>query len=129
MPTTNAGIFRDTLANVVGLITAAGYTPVTDPRNARPKTVFVELPTWSNFNPIIADVTIRLRVLGAPPGNQDVSDYLLTAAAELLDVGLSIVSGEPSVAVIGTQELPAYDLVVRVQSRYIAPPPPPPPAP
>lgn len=129
MSTTAAGIFRDSIAAVTQLVTAAGYVPVTDPRNVRPKCVFIELPTWSNFNAGIADVTIRLRILGAPPGNQDVADYLLTAASELLDSGLAVTSGEPSVAVVGTQELPAYDLTIRLQSRYIAPPPPPPPAP
>jgi hypothetical protein len=123
MPTTSAGIFRDSINNVAAVITALGLVPVTDPRNARPLTVFLELPTWDTFSRHVADVTMRLRVLGAPPGNQDVADYLLKTAWTLMNSTLAVVSGAPSVAIIGTQELPCYDLTIRLASTYDAPPP------
>jgi hypothetical protein len=124
MATTSAGIFRDSITAVGAIITALGLTPVTDPRNARPMTVFLELPTWDTFSRHVADVTMRLRILGAPPGNLDVANYLLTTAWTIMNSTLAVVSGAPSVAIIGTQELPAYDLVVRLASTYEAPPPP-----
>jgi len=121
MATTAAGIFRDSVAAVSTVITGLGLVPVTDPRNARPLTVFLELPTWDTFTSRIADVTMRLRVLGAPPGNQDVANYLLTTAWTIMNSSLAVVAGAPSVAIIGTQELPAYDLTIRLASTYEAP--------
>ena len=123
MATTAAGIFRDSIAAVAQVLTGLGLVPVTDPRNARPMTVFIELPTWDTFSRHVADVTIRLRILGAPPGNLDVANYLLTPAWTIMDSSLAVVSGQPSTAIIGTQELPAYDLVIRLASTYEAPPP------
>lgn len=123
MPTTASGIFRDSIAVVTSVITGLGLVPVTDPRNARPMTVFVELPTWDTFSRHVADVTMRLRILAPPPGNQDAANYLLTTAWTLMNSTLAVVSGQPSVALIGSQELPCYDLTIRLASTYDAPPP------
>jgi hypothetical protein len=123
MATTVNGIFRDSITAVSTIITGLGLVPVTDARNARPLTVFLELPTWDVFSRHVADVTMRLRVLGAPPGNQDVADYLLKTAWTIMNSTLAVVSGAPSVAIIGTQELPCYDLTIRLASTYDAPPP------
>jgi hypothetical protein len=123
MATTANGIFRDSIGVVSGIITALGLVPVTDPRNARPLTVFLELPTWDTYARHVADVTMRLRILGAPPGNQDVANYLLTTAWTIMNSSLAVVSGAPSIAQVGTQELPTYDLVIRLASTYEAPPP------
>lgn len=124
MATTSAGIFRDSIAAVSTVLTGLGLVPVTDPRNARPLTVFLELPTWNTFAKHVADVTMRLRILGAPPGNQDVANYLLTTAWTIMNSSLAVVSGNPSTAIVGSQEMPAYDLVIRLASTYEAPPPP-----
>jgi len=123
MATTAAGIFRDSITAVSTVLTGLGLVPVTDPRNARPLTVFLELPTWDTFTSRIADVTMRLRVLGAPPGNQDVANYLLTTSWTIMNSSLAVVAGAPSVAIIGTQELPCYDLTIRLASTYEAPTP------
>ena len=123
MATTAAGIFRDSISAVSSVLTGLGLVPVTDPRNARPLTVFLELPTWDTFTRHVADVTMRLRVLGAPPGNQDVADYLLTTSWTIMNSTLAVVAGAPSVAIIGTQELPCYDLTIRLASTYEAPTP------
>jgi hypothetical protein len=72
-----SGIFTDTIDTVSASLTALGLKPVTDSRNARPLTVFVELPTFTCFNNQIADITVDLRVLGAPPGNSDATTYIL----------------------------------------------------
>lgn len=121
MATSANGIFRDSISAVSTVITGLGLVPVTDPRNARPLTVFLELPTWDSFTRHVADVTMRLRILGAPPGNQDVADYLLKKAWTIMNSSLAVVSGAPSVAIIGTQELPCYDLTIRLASTYEAP--------
>ena len=123
MATTSAGIFRDSITAVSQVLTNLSLVPVTDPRNARPMTVFIELPTWDMYAKHVADVTMRLRVLGAPPGNLDVANYLLTTAWTIINSSLAVVSGAPSVAIIGTQELPCYDLTIRLASTYEAPTP------
>jgi hypothetical protein len=113
-----SGIFNEAIAAIVSRITALNLVPVTDPRNARPMTVFIELPTFTSFTYNVGDLTFTLRVLAAPPGNQDASDYLLTTIDTLMaDQGLAVTAGQPSLAVIGNQEIPAYDLTVRIGSR------------
>ena len=114
-----AGIFTDTIDAVSASLTALGLKPVTDSRNARPLTVFVELPTFTCFNNQIADITVDLRVLGAPPGNQDASDYILGVVDTIMNSPLAVISGNPSIAQIGSQELPAYDLTIRIASKRI----------
>jgi hypothetical protein len=112
------GIFAEARDAIAARITALNLKPVTDPRNARPLTVFIELPTFDSFTSNVGDLTFTARVLGAPPGNLDTADYLLTTIDTLMaDAGLAIVAGTPSVAVIGSQELPAYDLTIRIASR------------
>lgn len=120
MPTTANGIFRDSITVVSGIITGLNLVPVTDPRNARPLTVFIELPTFDMFAKHVGDVTMRLRILGAPPGNQDSADYLLKTAWTVINSSLAVTSGQPSVALIGSQELPCYDLTIRLASIYEA---------
>ena len=114
-----AGIFTDTVDTVSASLTALGLKPVTDPRNARPLTVFVELPTFTCFNNQIADITVDLRILGAPPGNQDASDYILGVVDTIMNSPIAVLSGNPSLAQIGSQELPAYDLTIRIASKRI----------
>ena len=109
-----AGIFTETIDAVSATITALGLVPVIDPRNARPLTVFIELPTFSAFNNQTADITIDLRVLGAPPGNQDTTNYILGVVDTLMNSSLAVISGRPTIASIGSAELPAYDLTIRI---------------
>ncbi len=112
------GIFSEARDAIVTRVSALGLKPVTDPRNARPLTVFIELPTFDSFTYNVGDITFTLRVLAAPPGNLDSADYLLTTIDTLMaDQGLAVVSGQPTLAVIGGQELPAYDLTVRIAAR------------
>ena len=114
-----AGLFTDSIDALSASLSALGLVPVTDPRNARPLTVFIELPTFTCFNNQIADITIDLRVLGAPPGNQDATDYILGVVDTIMNSSLAVVSGSPSVATIGSAELPAYDLTIRIASQRI----------
>jgi hypothetical protein len=100
------GLFAAAYSAVTSALTAGGLVVVTDPRNARPLSVFVELPTAQAFNSNILDVTIVCRILSAPPGNQDAA---LTS--------LAVTDCRPSVALIGDQQIPAYDLTVRVAAR------------
>ena len=113
-----AGILTNTINTVSASLTALGLAPVTDPRNARPLTVFIELPSFESFgaNPTskVSDVTIVIRVLGAPPGNQDSTDYILGVVDEILGSEIAVINGQPSIATVGSQDLPCYDLTVKL---------------
>jgi hypothetical protein len=113
------GIFRYSINDVVAVLEAIPVTAVTDPRNARPGTVFVELPTFTVFTQHIADVTMTLRVLGAPPGNTDAANWILQIVDLIMDSDLAVIDGRPTMASIGQQDLPAYDLTIRLASRRI----------
>jgi hypothetical protein len=95
-----------------------GYEVVTDPRNVRPMTYFIELPTVEAFTYNVGDITLRIRVCAPPPGNQDASDWLLTRADQIMNSSIAVVDLRPGVLIIGGgQELPTYDLTVRVSVR------------
>lgn len=112
------GIFAEARDAIATRINNLGLKAVTDPRNARPLTVFIDLPTFTSFTYNVGDLTFILHVLGAPPGNQDTADWLLTTIDTLMaDQGLAIVAGQPTMTTIGSQELPSYDLTVRIASR------------
>jgi hypothetical protein len=98
----------------VASLTALGLKVVTDVRNARPITVLIEPPTFTCFNSNIADIEIGIKILAAPPGNQDAADYLITTADTIMNSSISLIRGIPGVMLIGGQEVPTYDLTVRV---------------
>ena len=113
-----SGIFTDAISTISASLTALGLKPVTDPRNARPLTVFIELPAFQSYgaNPTskVSDVTITLRVLGAPPSNHDTTDYILGVVDTILGSNIAVTSGQPSIATVGSQDLPCYDLTVKL---------------
>jgi len=98
----------------VASLTALGLKVVTDVRNARPITVLIEPPTFTCFNSNIADIEIGIKILAAPPGNQDAADYLITTADTIMNSSISLIRGIPGVMLVGGQEVPTYDLTVRV---------------
>lgn len=114
---TATGVLAEAYNNVVTRLTDAGINVVTDPRNARPMTAFVELPTAQAFNTNIVDVTILIRLLAAPPGNKDSSDWLLSQCDVVHQNLGGITTITPSTALIGEQTIPAYDLTVRISTR------------
>lgn len=112
MPAT--GIFADSVTKIKDTITALGLVAVTDPRNARPMTCLIEMPTYTQFTNQVADVSVVVHVLATPPGNQDSGDWLMSTLDILMDSELAITGGSPTLVVIGSQELPAYDITIRI---------------
>ena len=112
-----SGIFIEAQTAIVNAITGLGFVPVTDPRNVRPLTVLINPPTFDSFTYNVGDLTFTISVVAAPPANQDAVDYLLTSVDSLMNSTLPITSGRPSSVSIGGQDLPAYDLTVRISSR------------
>jgi len=113
------GIFYDAVTQIKDTITALGLVAVTDPRNARPLTCLIEMPTYTQFTNQVADISVVVHVLAGPPSNQDSGDYLMTTLDILMDSELAITGGSPTLVVIGSQELPAYDITIRIGARRI----------
>lgn len=111
------GIFAEAQATIVASLEALGLVVVTDIRNARPMTVLVDPPTFEAFNRNIGDITFHLKILAAPPANADAVDYLVTTADTIMDSEISVLRGTPGVLIAGEQNIPTYDLVVRVATQ------------
>lgn len=112
-----SGVFIESTTALVNALSALGLVPVQDPRNARPLTVFVEPPSFDAFNFNVADLTYTIRVMAAPPGNQDATDYILTTVDTIMNSPIAVTSGRPTMVSIGNQDIPAYDLTVRMSVR------------
>lgn len=112
-----SGIFATAVATVEASLTDLGFKAVSDPRNARPLTVMIELPTFDAFTYNVGDIRLTIRVLGAPSGNSDTGNYLLTTVDAIMDSPIAVLDGRPSIANYGGQDLPCYDLTVAVAVR------------
>ena len=112
-----SGILVDAINAVKTALTGLGLVPITDPRNARPLSVLIELPTVSAFTYNVGDIELRLRVLAPPPGNQDAGDYLMTIADQIMNSAIAVTDLRPGLATVGGQDLPTYDLTVAVAVR------------
>jgi len=112
-----SGIFIEAVNTVKASLTALGLKPVTDPRNARPLTCMIELPTFDAFTYNVGDIRLTVRVLAAPSGNQDTGDYLMTTVDAVMNSPIAVIDGRPSIANYGGQDIPCYDLTVAVAVR------------
>jgi len=112
-----SGILVEAVNAVKTQLTALSLVPITDPRNARPMSVLIELPTVTAFTYNVGNIEIRLRVLAPPPGNQDAGDYLMTIADQIMNSPIAVTDLRPGLVSIGGQDLPSYDLTVAVAVR------------
>jgi hypothetical protein len=110
-------IFATAVSEVKTQLIALGLKPVTDPRNARPLSVMIELPTFDAFTYNVGDIRLTVRVLAPPPGNQDAGDYLLKVTDQIMNSPIAVTDGRPGFATYGGQDLPCYDLTVAVAVR------------
>lgn len=110
-------ILSAAIDETVSVLTDLGLKAVTDPRNIRPNTVFVDLPTATNLTFNVADIRLTLRVCAPPPGNADAANYLMTVADRIMNSQIAVIDMRPGLASIGGQDLPTYDLTVAVAVR------------
>jgi hypothetical protein len=108
------GILAEARSAIVAQLTTLGLAAVTDPRNIRPRSVLVEAPTFTSFTYNVGDLRFTLRIVAAPPGNQDAEDYLITTADRIMNSPIAVTDGRPTLTDIGGQTLPSYDLTVAV---------------
>ena len=112
-----SGILVDAVNAVKTQLTALSLVPITDPRNARPMSVLIELPSVTAFTYNVGDIRLTLRVLAPPPGNQDSGDYLMSIANQIMDSTIAVTDLRPGLVSVGGQDLPSYDLTVAVAVR------------
>jgi len=112
-----SGVLSDAVNAVTTVLSNLGIPWTTDPRNARPLSVIVELPTSENFTFNVANIAINVQILAPPPANQDAATYLLTTADAIMNSAIAVTAMRPSSRVISGQEMPAYDLTVAVAVR------------
>ncbi len=110
----SSGILYDAVNACKTALTALGLVPITDPRNARPLSVLIELPIVTAFTYNVGDIELRLRVLAPPPGNQDAGDYLMQIADQIMNSPIAVTDLRPGLASVGGQDLPTYDLSVAI---------------
>jgi hypothetical protein len=108
------GILAEARSAIVAQLTTLGLAAVTDPRNIRPRSVLVEAPSFTSFTYNVGDIRFTLRIVAAPPGNQDAEDYLITTADAIMNSPIAVTDGRPTLTDIGGQTLPSYDLTVAV---------------
>lgn len=108
----NTGTLHACISDVLAELASLGIPATNDPRNARPLAVLVQLPKFTNFTYNVLDVQIPLQVLGAPPGNKDVGDWIMTTVDNIVDSALAITQGTPTTVELGGQSCPAYELTV-----------------
>ena len=110
----SSGILYEAVNTVKTSLTALGLVPVTDPRNVRPLSVLIQLPSSTNFNYNVGDIDIRIQVCAPPPGNQDAGDYLMQIADQIMNSSMAVTDMRPGMLTIGGQDLPTYDLTVAI---------------
>jgi hypothetical protein len=113
----SSGILYEAVTACKTALTALGLVPITDPRNARPLSVLIELPTVTAFTYNVGNIDLRLRVLAPPPGNQDAGDYLMQIADQIMNSPIAVTDLRPGLVTVGGQDLPSYDLTVAVAVR------------
>jgi hypothetical protein len=113
----SSGILYEAVTACKTALTTLGLVPITDPRNARPLSVLIELPTVDSFTYNVGNITLRLRVLAPPPGNQDAGDYLMKIADQIMNSPIAVTDLRPGLVSVGGQDLPSYDLTVAVAVR------------
>jgi hypothetical protein len=114
---TASGILYEAVNATKTKLAALGLQVVTDPRNIRPLSVFIELPTVTAFTYNVGDIRLTVRVCAPPPGNQDSGDYLMTVANTIMDSTIAVTDLRPGFVSTGGQDLPTYDLTVAVAVR------------
>ena len=65
-----SGILYEAVNACKTALTGLGLVPITDPRNVRPLSVLIELPTVSAFTYNVGDIELRLRIMAPPQGTR-----------------------------------------------------------
>ena len=111
------GILSEARSAIAATLSALGLAVVLDPRNIRPRSVLIEAPTFTSFTYNVGDIRVRARILAAPPGNQDATDWLISQVDTIMASDIAVTSGSPGYATYGGQEIPTYDLTIAVAVR------------
>jgi len=93
-----------------------GLTVTNDPRNLNPPTCLISAPSFEAFNNRIVKLVFNVQVMTLGAGNLDAERSLLSMCAKLLAKNVAVTSGRPTSLDIGGTSLPAYELIIAVES-------------
>lgn len=105
---------QDAITKCEAALTAVSVPWANDPGTIRPNTVMIELPEFVTYAKAVADVRVKLRVCGSPPGNKATNKWILDTVETILASTIIVESGAPATADYGNQTLPTYDLTARI---------------
>ena len=110
-----SGTFTDIYDLIVTTLADAGLPVLDDSRAVRPPCIIVEPPTAVQV-PNASTVTLEYPVIicAPPPGNRDSAIYLMNMADRVIDLLEGSFEARPTVYNAGTQELPAYQVTIRL---------------
>lgn len=113
-----AGLFTDAYGIVVSALEDAGLPVIDDVRNMRPPSVIVDPPTFEVLNTGLVHFDFPVSVVMPPPGNRDALIAGLTLVDTITEIPeLLVLSGTSGVYATGGQELPSYQLGIRITVR------------
>lgn len=97
------------------LETVTGLRVVNDPRNINPPCAFINAPTITPYNSNIAEMDVPVQIVGTGPSDYHTLRDILANVSKVMAAALSVTSAQPSTLAVGGQELPAYDLVIKMK--------------
>jgi hypothetical protein len=113
-----AGLFTEAYEIVVDALAAADLPVIDDPRNLRPPGVIVDPPTFTAISANLVEFDFPVSIIMPPPGNKDALYAALTLIDDILLLpDLLVISGTSGVYTTGGQELPSYQLIIKITVR------------
>ena len=118
MPVAYTDLFNEALDDLTATLQSiTGLQVVNDPRNLVPPCAFIDAPSFVAFNKNIVKLTFPVRLITLGPGNLDAQRSLMNMAAKVLAKNVAVTDGRPTIAIIGGNEMAAYDLTIEMQAQ------------
>jgi hypothetical protein len=93
-----------------------GIPVVSDIRNVQPPCAIIDPPSVVAQSASLVQCDFPVTIVAPPPGNRDAVRVLLAMADKVIQ-SQPVQSANPSTYTVGTADLPAYQLTVRLQLR------------
>lgn len=95
----------------------AGIPATDDPRNLSPLGVLLEPPSITLQSSSLAQLDFSATVVAPGPGNKDATVALLRIVDKITALGINVLTASPGTYTVAGNELPAYNLTIRLQLR------------
>lgn len=110
------GLLNEVYDAVVQQLADDGIPAVIDIRNVQPPCAIVDPPSIVAMSGSMVTLDLPVTVIAPPPGNRDQMVRLLEIADRIVETQ-TVTTGSPGSYSVGQQDLPSYQLVLRVQAQ------------